>query len=435
MTFQWIQKVRNWKTRIAQSEQHRRFLFWLLAGVLLRLAIMPFFCHADLLSEYRRVYMTIDTGFFLPQLTRLVVYYIELLFLFISLPFLPSADSLFFFSDLANSTAGLPDYFLFVSDPLIFRTLFLLKMPYLIFDMGTAVLIFRMLEGKSRQFTAFLLWLFNPVTLYAFYFFGRFESISVFFLALTLRMVQQHRLVGAAVAMGLALNCREVNLVFAPVFFLSLIDPNRSWVKNTVRMLPVVGIVVGLYVLPQFAARLLDATPLYYGKTTLEMGRAGHLLDFRIHWFLGFVFSYFLICFWLVEWHRDSFYRLVMAWGLTMLAFFFFTSHSAHYVSWLMLFPLTLLYFNVDMVKPTLLLCCTWIGLWLFATDAGVFTLLLASPLSIHFSGIPHLPQWYIQNLNGKSFFDLDIVILILNNLFHAGLAYMGYKFFREKSQ
>lgn len=415
-----------------ESAEQRRFLLWMLGGLLLRLLIMPFFCHADFLSEYRRVYMTVETGIYFPQMTRLVVYYIELFFMRLFLPLLDSAQAVFYFTNFEGSTAGLPQYFLFVSDPGIFRTLFLLKIPYLIFDLGTAIVVFRMLAGKPRQFLALKIWLFNPVTLYAFYLFGRFESIPIFFLALTLRLVQRQRLLAATVAMGLALNCREIYIILVPVFFLALVDFRLPWTANVRRMLPLVAVAAGMLVLPKAVSAIFDITPLFYGKTTLETGRATHLLDFRLHWMLPFVFAYAMICLWLLENRSDIFDRLLTATSLSMTAFFFFISHSAHYVSWLMLFPVLMLYNERDMLKPTVLLCCTWFGLWLFATDAGVFTLLLASPLSIKFSGWLTVPQWYAQTWGTRTAFTLVTMILILNNLYHASLAYLCYKFFAK---
>jgi len=417
---------------VIQDMDQRQFLLWMLGGLLLRLLIIPFFCHADFLSEYRRVYMSIETGMYIPQLTRLVVYFIELFFMIICLPLIDNAETLFYLTNIKSSTAGLSQYFLFVSDPGIFRILFLLKIPYLIFDMGTAVLIFRMLAGKRGQFLALKIWLCNPVTLYAFYLFGRFESIPIFFFALTLRLAQKQRLLAAAVALGLTLNCRETYIILVPAFFLALVDFHLPWTKNIRRILPMIVIATGMFVLPLVLSRLFDFSPLYSAETTLESGRAAHLLDYRVHWLLPFVFAYALICLWLLENQGDVFGRLITASSLCMTAFFFCVSHSAHYVSWLMLFPAMMLYHDRDMLKPTVLLCCSWFGLWSFATDAGVFTLLLASPLSIKFSGWPTLPQWYTQTLGSQTVFNLGTAILIMNNLYHACLAYLCYKFFTK---
>lgn len=412
----------------------RKFFLWMLGGLLLRLLIMPFFGHADFLSEYRRVYMTIETGMFFPGMGRLVVYYIELIFMILCLPFLPYAHTAFYFSDLANSTAGLPDYFLFVSDPGVFRILFLLKIPYLLFDLATAVLIFRMLAGRKQQFLALALWLLNPITLYAFYFFGRFESIPIFFLALCLRMVQKERFILASLSLGLAINCREINIIFVPIFLLALIDFRLSWQKIVKRLTASAFLLFGLFALPKVISRVFHLIPLFQAETVLETNRAQHILDFRVHWLLPFVFAYTLICIWLIENRRDCFDRLATAAGVCIVAFLFCTDHSAHYVSWMVLFPVTMLYFGRDLLKPFLLLCCAWMGLWMFATDIGVFTLFLASPLSMNFSGLRTLPQWYAEGWGDKTVFDLETVILIFNNLYHAALAYLCYKFFSKNS-
>ena len=212
-----------------------------------------------------------------------------------------------------------------------------------------------------------------------------------------------------------------------------MFDFRISWLRNAARALPAAAIVAGLYGLPQVVARVFHLTPLFYGKTTFGTDRALHLLDFRHHWMLPFVFSYFLICLWLLENRRDRFYRTVTACAAAMAAFFFFTGHSAHYVSWLMLFPVLLLCFDRDMLRPTVLVWCAWAALWMFSTDAGVFTLLLASPLSMRFSSVATLPQWYAEHWGGRAFLNLDHVVLILNNLYHACLAYLCYKFFADQ--
>jgi hypothetical protein len=61
-----------------------------------------------------------------------------------------------------------------------------------------------------------------------------------------------------------------------------------------------------------------------------------------------------------------------------------------------------------------------------------VFTLLLASPMSALFSGVATLPQWYAQRWGDRAFLNLDHVILIFNNLYHACLAYLCWKYFAE---
>ena len=82
------------------------------------------------------------------------------------------------------------------------------------------------MERGAGQFLALKIWLCNPVTLYAFYLFGRFESIPIFFFALTLRLAQKQRLLAAAVALGLTLNCQNKRIRSL------LWNPNISWRKS-----------------------------------------------------------------------------------------------------------------------------------------------------------------------------------------------------------
>lgn len=65
------------------------------------------------------------------------------------------------------------------------RTLFLLKIPYLILDLAIAYLLVQMVEEK-RKSLIFVLWFFTPVTLLISYMDGQFDIIPTFFVVLSL---------------------------------------------------------------------------------------------------------------------------------------------------------------------------------------------------------------------------------------------------------
>ena len=415
------------------SNTHSRFLRIMAAGLLLRLIVMPFFAHVDFLSEYARVFRSISTGNVFAYPSRIVVSLIEISWMALCLPLIPDGGSAFVLGDPGQATAGLSDYFLFVSDPGIFRMLFLLKIPYLVFDLGTAAVIFRILDENAVRWTALKLWLFNPVTLYAFYLFGRYESIPLFFIALTLLMLARQRLLLAALIFGIALDCREIHIVYAPLFLLSLMTyPER--LNNLVKtVLPACLIIAFCYLFPLGIKYMAYPEPQLVGqvKTVSDFGHA--LFGMRFNWLMPFIFSYAVICLYLIESRRDPFFKFTLSACLVMITFLLFVAHSAHYVSWMMVFPIVLLGLERNTVKSLVIFCCSWVLFWMMRTDAGVFTLFLASPLSMNFFGWRTLPQIYSEHVGQHVLINLEMLILIARDIYGACLAYLGYKAVRRE--
>ena len=213
---------------IQNTKLKRYFIVAITLGLLLRLGLMPFFSHVDLFSEYRRVFFALQTESYFPGAHRFVVFYIEMFFAWLIPPFIHDAESIFYLPAPTNSTASLSDYFFFVADPHVFRHLFLLKVPYLLFDLATALVVWRYLDRFEHKKIGLLIWLFNPITLYAIYIFGRFESIGIFFLAMTAQSVQRERFITASIYFGVALHCREINILLAPFFLLSIVYFHHS---------------------------------------------------------------------------------------------------------------------------------------------------------------------------------------------------------------
>uniref|UniRef100_A0A7C4MKM7 DUF2029 domain-containing protein n=1 Tax=Desulfatirhabdium butyrativorans TaxID=340467 RepID=A0A7C4MKM7_9BACT len=424
----WMERVRN-----AVGEDRAKILSLFGVGLVIRLVLMPFFAHVDFLSEYGRMYQVVATGKPTLYLGRIVVVVIEQVSLRLFLPFLPDADTMLRFNDTGQATAGLNEYFLFVSDPHIFRTLFLLKIPYLLFDMGTVWVLFRLMAGKAGQKTALCLWLFNPVTLYAFYVFGRFESIPIFFLSLTLLLLQKGRLVLSALTLGLALNCREIIVLYLPLYGLSLFG--KQWNRNVLfrRMIPALIVLFTMTVLPLWMKMRFETPLATGGGGVQDMESAQALFGMRFNWFVPFVFCYAAICLWLIEERsRDPFERFLTATGLCILSFLLLVSHSAHYVSWMVLFPIVGLYFKKPILKPFLIFCACWMATWAILTDAGVFTLFLASPLSMNFFRFKTLLDVYETTLGHFVPMDRSMLIWSMKTVYAASIAYMMVLFFRK---
>lgn len=208
----------------------------LAAGLLLRLLLMPFSAHSDLMYAYWDAHQITYHLQFTTQLQTLLQY-LHAGYLWLISFLLPPAEALWlhqaqdpflnpFLSTRVVSTQG---WFDFISQPQIFRTLFLLKTPYLLFDAACAYGLYRL--GSSKQKSEWLVrfWWLNPIIIFAVYVFGRHEVIGLFFVILSLYLLRREKHGLAFLSLGLAIAIRYYALLLLPIFVLSL---DSTWKRH-----------------------------------------------------------------------------------------------------------------------------------------------------------------------------------------------------------
>jgi len=103
------------------------------------------------------------------------------------------------------------------------RDLLLLKLPYLIFDLLVAVLLFKVFaKEKKEAWLAFFLWLFNPVSWYTSFMVGQLDIIPTFLVVLSVYWVIKGRKELAAFSLGIGASLKIFPLFFLPVLILIL---------------------------------------------------------------------------------------------------------------------------------------------------------------------------------------------------------------------
>ena len=422
---------------IKRLDNRQFFIAALGAAVLLRLLLMPFFAHVDLYSEYRRVFYVLQNGLFLENSYRYVTFNIELIFAAFSQIFINVTDGLFHLSDPANSTASLTDYHFFLNDPNVYRHLFFFKLPYLIFDIATAVVIWKFIDKPEHKRIALLLWLFNPVTIFATYIFGRFEVFGLFFLAMTALQLKNDRLLFASVMFGLALLCREINLLFAPFLLLSQIDFKDHYLRNGI-MLGISSITITLiYLLPNNVLSALGGNPnLFSGPDAAQQTEPiKKLLSLGYYWFYPVVVCLATLAIYTWETGKRSHAeRFVIASSITLFIYFAFNSHSVHYSAWLVLFPILSIQYGRRVVLPFLLFFGAWLALWLLKTDGGVFTAFLAAPLSSEFVGMGHFPTFFMAHIASEDL-SLHQAIQLTKSLFAVVMGFFAYRLIAHRAR
>lgn len=421
-----------------KSLNNRQFFILALgSAVVLRLCLMPFFTHTDLFSEARRIFYVIEHGYLFDQGHRLVVYYIEMLFTAFSMLFIDVSDGLFQLTDPTQSTSDTVDYGFFLQDPNIYKHLFFFKLPYLLFDVATAVVIWRFIDDPKYKKLALLIWLFNPITLFATYIFGRFEVISLFFLAMTALQLKYHRVFLASFMFALSLHCREINLLFAPFFLLAVIDFKDHPFKNLSCLVLCTAIIGVTFIAPAWLIKISGGDLMLFVDPNATAGSDAFekMLSLGYYWFYPIIIALSALA--IYAWEigdRPHHERFVITAALAICIYFGFNVHSVHYTAWFVLFPVMALQFNKNLVVPFLALFGVWLIMWLLKTDYGVFTLSLAAPLSTELIDTGHFPTFFQRHIATETF-TLYQAIQIVRSLFLVVMGFFAYRLLKNNSQ
>ncbi len=217
--------IRSSFARLIPSVYHkdlamkRSIYRWLLVGLLIRLTFMPIAFHTDLLGIYERSSLIVYEGAFWIAVGQSFVHYLHALFLWILRPLMP-----YFESALPGrlGSPGWETFTTFVGHTNIFRTLFLLKVPYLIFDLGCAFLLLAIFPESKKGRLAFVFWMLNPVVIFSVFIFSRFESISIFFILLSLYYAKKNLSARSLFSLGIAVIIRLYPLILLPFFVIIL---------------------------------------------------------------------------------------------------------------------------------------------------------------------------------------------------------------------
>ena len=173
------------------------FKFAVLLAIVFRLILMPTSAHSDLffINMFPNLFLTqgvINIGShmqsefgsrnytYYSQMTYSTFALFQLLYTISSETFSPWMTSLYNLEkeQFAGQATG---FITATSNHQILRDLFLAKMPYLLFDLASVFVLWKFVKKKMIRKTVIILWLFNPVSLYASYMMGQFDIIPVFF--------------------------------------------------------------------------------------------------------------------------------------------------------------------------------------------------------------------------------------------------------------
>jgi len=228
LTTKWAQYA-DW-TRLLPEHlkgQARRIGRLLVLGFALRIVLLPLFGGEDAVTTAWISTTLMAKGQLILSNDPAPIFYLHALIFAIFRPIYPAT----IFNRFVSQTAFTPPEFFQISilrEPGIGILLALLKLPYLLFDLSTAILLLWLIRNPQAAVRAFKIWLFNPVVLYVTYVFGQFDIVAVFFIVLAFYYQQQARRNATLLALSLAILVKAFAIMIMPFFLVLYLDKERG---------------------------------------------------------------------------------------------------------------------------------------------------------------------------------------------------------------
>lgn len=245
-------------------------LGWFGVGLVIRFLLMPFAVNPDLLAVYWRAHLiAYDGRLFGEYLVNMGAHYAHAAWLALASPLLPPPDVVWkdpwFFANWGALAPQVTRWF--STQPWTYQTLFVLKVPYLLADLGAGLLLLALASRADPRLVrrAWVFWMLSPIGLYASYMFGRYEMFPVVLVVAALLACERGRPWLGALLLGMAITMRTYPLLLIPVFGLIVAPRPASWgaAWGAVALAPL-GLVMG-------------ANKLFAGSA----GELGRLKDFE----------------------------------------------------------------------------------------------------------------------------------------------------------
>lgn len=295
--------------------------------------------------------------------------------------------------------------------------IWLLKLPYLIFDLSLGLLLLRLVEEKKKALV-FGLWMFNPVSLYATYMMGQFDIIPTFFSVYSFYLVSKNKLKWAALALGFGIAFK-----LYPVFLLiPLLILAKSFLTR-IKLAFIAALPYFISVLPYLSSGSFRSNALFASQSSKSLyanipvsGGESILL-----------FPASLILFYLLI-RNKSLDRLFFwkIYSIPLLLFFIFTHYHPQWLIWVTPFLiLDLCFGKIKNLFPMLLIFITWFCS-LFFFDPSL-TIGMFFPLFPLLQNTPDI--WALLGLK----MDYNLSRSIIQTVFASSAFYIIIKSFPQK--
>ncbi|PYX57504.1 MAG: hypothetical protein DMG76_11500 [Acidobacteria bacterium] len=278
----WWARYTDWTRFLPETvkDQSRRIGKLLLLGFALRVVLLPIFGSTDATTTAWIGTVLMAKGQLILSNDPPPIFYLHALIFEVFRPIYPAAIFNRFVSPVAF-TPGVLFPRSILSEPGIGILLTLVKLPYLAFDLASAVLLLWLVREPKPAVRALKMWLFNPIVLYVTYFFGQFDIVAVFFVILAFYFNQHGRRHGALLSLSAAILFKDFAIVLVPFFLVLYLEQKRGLFVRSKEFLKV-ALATTVPLAAQFLLAVLQ-TPFYesanYALTgDLMNGFFGHTL-------------------------------------------------------------------------------------------------------------------------------------------------------------
>lgn len=322
-----------------------------------------------------------------------------------------------------NFIYNIPQVF---GDSTLFLQLLLFKLPYLIYDTIIAILIMKVFQPSQERFLGLLLWMFNPINLYATYMMGQFDIIPTFFVVLSLFLIytrkaaDEKRLLLASLMLGIGAAIK----IFPLFFLVPVASISNSW-KERFKIFIVGFIPYFLSILPFIFSKGFRSTALVASQTLKSLyaqipvsGGESILL------FISVLIFIYLVMLKIKTTEIFIWQRYLVA----ILPFYIFTHFHPQWFLWVTpILIIELVKTKFQNLLPLLIMFFSFVGS-LFFFDPGLTINLFAPVIPSLYNG-PSI--WEILKIN----IDYNFLRSILQSLFVGSALYYLYQYFPKKDE
>lgn len=192
----------------------------ILLAVLIRLLVMPFFYHPDIKSQLFHmqflshgvfnIYDFVDKNKSNLPYTNIYVYLPFTYYFFGSVDYILSPlyphDLYQWLNDWGETQNNYPNMIFFM---------LVLKIPYLIFDLLTGYILYKIYKNKKILY----FWFFNPISIYLIYILGNFDIIPAFLTLLSFYFIKNNKQFWSYLTIGFAIALKMYPIMFLPFLF------------------------------------------------------------------------------------------------------------------------------------------------------------------------------------------------------------------------
>jgi len=397
---------------------NHRLTLWVVIGLLIRLILIPFSTHLDLLLSTYREYLWAQEEI---QSISMISEGILALYMKLFLPFfkyLPEA-----LQTDRYGIVGLPEHLKFSMDSFAPRNLFLLKFPFLIFDLGFLWVLMKFAKDKKEQIIVSALWALNVLMLYSVFAFGRYEIMPVLALTGSLFLAKNKKIFWALILFSFAISLKTYVVILAPIYLIYFSNGLRSLLKNIL-----------ILVIPFFSINYF--TELIFGKNLIAGIGGSGLMEFANRGSVGeefnrislFIVAYALVgIFYFYKKREADFWQFFRFLFLAFLSYFIFAYFHSHYLVWLSPFLILYLLKNKKILWPTILMLIFFFILVDISTNRVATSLIFAPADWRFFSQIQIFRLQFFYNLTTSNLITVFHTLYILT----AGL--IGYIIYRNE--